>query len=477
MKNVFYIVTVIFLTVIGLTVNAKPRCQGFNNYDNKVTIVFTDNQAKDKYTVSDVKLIPSSWSEKEYPATSVEVTVKKGVATVTLTFPHVTQFSNPQVTLRINGKKSKFKVCQWDISMKKMKMYLVMLVVSMLLPMRVSAQTVKGKLVDESNHPLPYANVVLLSLPDSAFVSGTISGEDGLFKLEATSVNQIVKISSIGYKTVYKPTTPANMGIVQLVSDVRMLGEVVVKANLPVTRIKNDALETNVQGTVLSKAGTAEDVLAHIPGLQKKADGFEVLGKGSPLIYINGRKLRDIAELDQLTSEEIKSVEVVRNPGARYDATVGAVVRIRTVKRQGDGFGVSLRSSYDQSQNSDFVEQADVNYRHNGLDVFAMVRFDKTTSLQNDILEQTAFTDTIWTQKNYQHSNTDSRSIDGRIGFNYDFNEYHSIGVRYDLSNALHTDMFTAFDSEIQADGLPYDILYSTIAADAKSQPEHQLNI
>ena len=51
--------------------------------------------------------------------------------------------------------------------MKKMKMYLVMLVVSMLLPMRVSAQTVKGKLVDESNHPLPYANVVLLSLPDS----------------------------------------------------------------------------------------------------------------------------------------------------------------------------------------------------------------------------------------------------------------------------------------------------------------------
>lgn len=85
--------------------------------------------------------------------------------------------------------------------MKKMKMYLVMLVVSMLLPMSVGTNR-EGKLVDESNHPLPYANVVLLSLPDSAFVSGTISGEDGLFKLEATSVNQIVKISSIGYKTI-----------------------------------------------------------------------------------------------------------------------------------------------------------------------------------------------------------------------------------------------------------------------------------
>ena len=360
--------------------------------------------------------------------------------------------------------------------MRFIKIFLFALI-GITLPVTLSAQTISGKLIDENSQPLSYANVVLLSLPDSAFVSGTISGEDGSFTLEATSENQIVKISSIGYKTVYKPTTPAHIGIVQLVSDAQMLGEVVVKGNIPVTRIKNDALETNVQGTVLSKAGTAEDVLAHIPGLQKKTDGFEVLGKGSPLIYINGRKLRDFAELDQLTSEEIKSVEVVRNPGARYDATVGAVVRIRTVKRQGDGFGVSLRNSYDQSQNSDFVEQADVNYRHNGLDVFGMIRFDKTTSLQNDILEQTAFTDTIWTQKNYQHSNTNSRSIDGRIGFNYDFNDHHSIGVRYDLSKNLHTDMLTTFDSEIQADGLPYDILHSTTVANAKSQPEHQLNI
>ena len=58
----------------------------------------------------------------------------------------------------------------------------------------LSAQTVSGKLVDEQNQPLPYANVVLLSLPDSAFVNGTISGEDGTFTLDATSQNQIVKI-------------------------------------------------------------------------------------------------------------------------------------------------------------------------------------------------------------------------------------------------------------------------------------------
>ena len=114
------------------------------------------------------------------------------------------------------------------------------------LPVILSAQTVSGKLIDEKNQPLSYANVVLLSLPDSAFVSGTISGEDGSFTLEATSQNQIVKISSIGYKTVCKPVSPANLGIVQLVSDAQMLGEVVVKGNLPVTRIKGDAMITGV---------------------------------------------------------------------------------------------------------------------------------------------------------------------------------------------------------------------------------------
>ena len=57
------------------------------------------------------------------------------------------------------------------------------------LPVCAWGQTVSGKQIDEDSQPLPYANVVLLSLPDSAFVSGTVSREDGTFTLAATSVN------------------------------------------------------------------------------------------------------------------------------------------------------------------------------------------------------------------------------------------------------------------------------------------------
>lgn len=105
------LITIFFLTFMALATKAKPHCQSFNNYDDKVTIVFSDDNAGDRYTVSDVKLIPS-WKGEEYKASSIRMNVKDGVATVTLIFTHITHFSNPKVTLRINGKKYKIKVCQ-----------------------------------------------------------------------------------------------------------------------------------------------------------------------------------------------------------------------------------------------------------------------------------------------------------------------------------------------------------------------------
>ena len=107
MKHLLIIFLCLTCAVIAY---AKHHCQGFNNYDNKVTIVFTDNAPTGHYEVTDVKLTPCYG--KELSAASVKTEIRDGVATVTLTFPHHTQFSNPRVTLRVNGKKAKFKVCQ-----------------------------------------------------------------------------------------------------------------------------------------------------------------------------------------------------------------------------------------------------------------------------------------------------------------------------------------------------------------------------
>lgn len=114
-KDMKTLLITFILAATIMVANAKPHCQGFNNYDDRVTIVFTDDKARSNYSVSDVKLFPyclGPLKGKKYEATSVSVSVNKGVATVTLTFNHMTQFCNPKVELRINGKKTSFKVCQ-----------------------------------------------------------------------------------------------------------------------------------------------------------------------------------------------------------------------------------------------------------------------------------------------------------------------------------------------------------------------------
>lgn len=317
--------------------------------------------------------------------------------------------------------------------MKKFKVLLFVLI-GILLPIHISAQTIRGKLVDDNNQPLPFANVVLLSLPDSTIVSGTFSSEDGSFALEATVLNQIVRITSIGYKTLYRPIEPADMGTVKLSWNAQQLGEVIVKGNLPKTRIKDDALVTTIQNSALSHSGTANDVLGRVPGVIKNGESIEVLGKGAPLIYINGRQMRNSSELDQLSSASIKDVEVVTTPGAQYDASVNAVIRINTVKPVGEGFGFNSRTMLGVAHYVYGLEELNFNYRKNGFDLFGMLEYENNRDRQNNTMEQITYA------KSMIHQATDSRRFNqsplyaGKMGMNYIFNEHHSIGFIYDFS-------------------------------------------
>lgn len=98
---------------------------------------------------------------------------------------------------------------------------------------------------------------------------------------------------------------------------------------------------------------------------------FEVFGKGFPAIYINGRLVRDSNELMQISSADIKNVEVVTNPGVRYDASVNSVIRITTKRPQGDGFSGLLRSVLRENKYVSSVNQANFKYRTGGLEIFA----------------------------------------------------------------------------------------------------------
>lgn len=131
-----------------------------------------------------------------------------------------------------------------------------------------------GQVKDEHGNPMPYTNVVLLT-SDSSFVSGATTDDNGRFHITSAQSDGILKVSCIGYATQYmnvESCQSANV-IISLSPEAQTLKEVVVKSDLPKTRVKGDAMQTIVDGTILEKAGVATDVLNRIPQLSMNKEG------------------------------------------------------------------------------------------------------------------------------------------------------------------------------------------------------------
>ena len=131
------------------------------------------------------------------------------------------------------------------------------------------APDVIGKVIDENGEPMPFVNVVMMSMPDSVYVQGGITDEQGMFHLTALQNGDLVKVSYIGYQTIYINSSTVDLGIISLHPESTLLGEVVVVSNLPKTRVKGEAMRTTIEGTILEKAGTVADALAPVPHSQR----------------------------------------------------------------------------------------------------------------------------------------------------------------------------------------------------------------
>ena len=293
------------------------------------------------------------------------------------------------------------------------------------------AQDIKGKIVDEKGEPLAFANVVLLNRQDSAFVKGVVSGEEGHFAIDSACNNGIIKVTSVGYKTAWKDCTGENAGVIKMVANSKVLGEVVVKSSLPKTILKNGGMTTTVAGSVLEKAGTMEHLLDRIPNVSAQNGNINVFGRGEPIIYINGRQMRDRSELDRLSSDNIKSVEVIANPGARYAASTKAVIRITTKKIRGDGFGfdATTEGAYDEKKNAGGYARLNLYYRRNGLELGAYAYGSKQSSPDEKDLQQMTYLDKTLNQQDRTRWKNKTETFSSRLNASYQFDDNNSLGA------------------------------------------------
>ena len=341
----------------------------------------------------------------------------------------------------------------------------------------VKAQTISGLLIDEQHKPLPYANVILQTV-DSVYLAGTMTGLDGKFELALHEKAKLINFSYVGYTTVVQEISKNKLGTIQLFPDAQLLGEVVVKAYLPKTQAKGDAMVTTVSGTVLEKAGTAENLLDKIPNVTAQDGAVTVFGRGTPEIYINGRKIRNQQELDQLSSDNIKSVEVVSNPGARYDASVKAVIRIFTKKVEGEGFGFNNRAliRHRDEYGWSAYDQLNLNYRKNGFDLSAMLLAGDYRNGNDQTFVIDTHLDKQWRQNlDLTDQKSESKNIETTLTLNYQFDENHSIGARYNYERVPEYLWIANQFAQTYCEELLYEDLQSVITMN-EPETHHRSN-
>lgn len=336
---------------------------------------------------------------------------------------------------------------------------------------------IKGVVSDTDSNPIEFANVAVYSLPDSTLITGTTTDHSGSFIIDAdNSDNKLLKVSFIGYETQTITAEPEQK--IFLKSDTTMLGEVVVNGDLPRIRIRDDAVIATVENTVLSKAGTANDVLKRLPAITGDEGDFSIFGKGKAKIYINNRELRDPSELDMIASSDIREVEIVHNPGARYDASIKAIIRIYTVRKVGDGFSFDVRSTSLINKHTDFRKQLNLNYRIKGWDLFTTLKYEKYDYIQNSALTQTAFVDTLWTQSNILDVDGIANPLTTITGINYEINPYHYVGVKHTMSFSIgKNEEYILTTSDVFANNIFYDRWVSISSQYNDNKPRHRLNV
>ena len=238
-----------------------------------------------------------------------------------------------------------------------MKHYFLFLIAWLSLSLSVAhaQRAFTGRVTDAAGKPLEFATAALYD-SDSAFFKGSVTDATGTFQLDRVSPGRYtLEVRLIGFQTVRKPVdlraSEPDLGTITLTETGVGLSEVTVTAARPNITNRNGVLTTTVVGSVLANEHTLTDLLGKIPGIISDQGGISVFGGGSPIYYIDNRRVRSGTELSMLDVKNIRKVELLTNAGAKYGADVTAVIKIYTLHRATQRALQPRRARLDRLQN------------------------------------------------------------------------------------------------------------------------------
>ncbi len=296
--------------------------------------------------------------------------------------------------------------------------------------------TLKGKFVDKQEQPIEYAEVAIKNVNDSTKMTTALTDKMGNFSLSIPKGAYLLSVDYLGQTLLKKNMSVVgniNIGTLK-VNIANQIGEVTVTGKKPLIERKIDRLVFNVENSVSASGGDALEALKVTPGLRVENDKITMIGKSElkvmiddRIVYLSGEDLMNY--LQSLSAEDIKSIEVITTPPAKYEAEGNSgLINIILKKTKKNSWSNTINSNYRQGNYHILGLGNTFNYRKNKLSLSASVRGGKGNWKIID-------NGTIYYPDRMLKSHRDRKEgrsyFSKRLGLDYEVSKTASLGFQY----------------------------------------------
>lgn len=312
-----------------------------------------------------------------------------------------------------------------------------LVVILLLLPILARSQAkLSGRVTDEKQAALGWANVMLLD-STGKIASGTTSKEDGSFELQYRTGSFTLRISAVGYidfRNGLLLRGDSSLGNIALRADTKSLSEVSIIGRRKLVQFTPGGLVFDVQNSVAASGGNAVNALSSAPGVIVENNTVSMLGKGASRVMVDGRMVELSGEelmgfLKSIPSADIRNIEVIGNPPAKYQsAGNGGLININLKKGSGNSWKNSTTAAYDQNSYGTLSLSNVLLYNRERFRLSLSGNGQLGHSRVSQRLD-TYYPSGLWNLDYTGKQDENKRS--GRFALDYDLSKNTSVGVQY----------------------------------------------
>ena len=296
---------------------------------------------------------------------------------------------------------------------------------------------IKGKIVDKATKlPIEFADIVISSQL-LEYPIGTITDVDGSFEISIKKGLYTLKVLFVGQELTAKEvkieTHNIDLGTL-LVDNSQQLDEVTITSRMKLIQRKIDRLVFNVENSSKASEGDALEVLRVTPGVRVQNDQITMIGKSNLQVMINDKIVQlfddDLVNfLKSIASEDIKNIEIITTPPAKYEASGNSgLVNITLKQAKKNSWNTQLKSSYRQRAYASGFGGANFNFNKNSLSIAASINYRDGVYYQEQD-DYAYFPDGLW----YTSSpfKGEFKGLNATIDLNYKITSKWEMGAQY----------------------------------------------